>query len=236
LALPFLYGKADFFVSNPYEKTVKRQVLNIKYGQDQRKNALNPFIFNGFSSFLYVHETIHVRGLYVHETIHVALERGGKLQNAIINTDTGEIIDYVNEGDTIFRKESKDFLLGKAKIKYDSFGIYDDAELQALSEELDVFTFGVIAKLMCHLKYESNMLAYKNGKPITAEGMAKMLKISRAKTYSVISKLIDLDVICKVKNSRENQYYMNPFLAYRGKYVQKVLSDMFRNYKRRAKC
>jgi predicted transcriptional regulator len=150
----------------------------------------------------------------------------------IVN-EYGEYEGEIRDGDRILRKESREFLETHEEVKYKKFVIMNHEEIDALWDELDPFTMGLLMKMINAIKYENNMVAFNNGKPVTSESMARFLGVGRNKAYDSVSKLLKLNILVKVENSREKQYYLNPYIAHKGKYVQKVLSDMFRHYKKR---
>ena len=54
--------------------------------------------------------------------------------------------------------------------------------------------------------------------------------ISKGKISSVINGLVEKDILYKGKNSRNVQYFVNPWLFCKGNRINKVLKTMFKNY------
>ena len=55
--------------------------------------------------------------------------------------------------------------------------------------------------------------------------------MSTGKLSKVIRSLIDKDILYKGKNSKNVQYFVNPWLFCKGNRINKVLKTMFENYK-----
>jgi hypothetical protein len=59
--------------------------------------------------------------------------------------------------------------------------------------------------------------------------------MSRSTLYHTIDLLHKKDIVYKGKNSRNRQFYINPWLYCKGNRINKVLRDMFKNYKIRSR-
>ena len=70
-----------------------------------------------------------------------------------------------------------------------------------------------------------------NGKEINFKTLSKITGISLGKLSEVVKSLIDKDILYKCKNSKNVQYFVNPWLFCKGNRINKVLKTMFKNYK-----
>lgn len=153
----------------------------------------------------------------------------------VVSEETGEITNTLEDGDRIVKKKSVEALQDQLKMEYKDFAVLNTEELNLLMQELSMYEMVALFRLLPYVKYSSCLLAYKNGRGIGTEDIPKLVGISRNKTYEVVEDLIKRDILYKGKNSREVQYFINPWIIYRGKFVNKVLQDMFQNYRIRSK-
>jgi hypothetical protein len=140
------------------------------------------------------------------------------------------------EGDRIIRSSSSDFLVDKEEwnpesdfIKLYSLGI------ENMSGELKMSDFKVILKLIPHISYTTGMLG-KRGLhnkivPLEQKDMIRITDLSKRHLINSLERLVIEKVFCKVKVGRNFLYYANPFIFFRGKYINKTLISMFKNYK-----
>ena len=158
---------------------------------------------------------------------------------AIIDLDTGEI-NELNAGDRIQRKSSID-AFNRIKQKQnqtqdwsevmESFYKGNIDELRKNMTKLDIYEKAFLFSIAPYVGYEDCCLKYpSNGKELKYESLVEITGISRAKLQSVINSLIEKDIIYKGKNSRNNQYFVNPWLFCKGNRINKVLKTMFKNY------
>jgi len=55
--------------------------------------------------------------------------------------------------------------------------------------------------------------------------------MSRGLLYETIKSLAKKDIIYRGKNSKNRQYFVNPWLFCKGNRINKVLKTMFKNYR-----
>jgi len=108
-------------------------------------------------------------------------------------------------------------------------------ELKAIINELNVYEKAVLFSISPYVGYTDCCIRYENGKELTIEAMQEISGISKSKMYEVLSSLQEKDILYKGKNSKNVQYFMNPYLFCKGPRINKVLKTMFKNYKIRIK-
>lgn len=174
-----------------------------------------------------------------------------KIKAHVISAETGEVTSCLYEGDRIQRKESME-----AYRKFDVSGNNKEAGKEAneklsetlvwnmtnfmkmnttevrlwmddLSQAEKAFLFSIVP---C-VSYDDCHLQMPDGSDIGTEDLVKITKLSRGLVYETIESLIKKDILYKGKNSKNRQYFVNPWLFCKGNRINRVLKTMFKNYK-----
>lgn len=178
---------------------------------------------------------------------------GGQLRaRRIIEKTTGEILADEDEGDRVkitYMKENSINAFKKKlesdterKINELSTGNYEMwnlevfykgnvKEIQAIMKELNVYEKAFLYSIVPHIGYDDCCLKFNNGNELSFEKMVEISGISKGKLSETIKSLIDKDILYKGKNSKNTQYFVNPWLFCKGNRINKVLKTMFKNYK-----
>lgn len=172
----------------------------------------------------------------------------------IVDLDTGEYIEVsknqrieiFDEGDMHIKKASRDSyrrnkqLIKSKKIeesdKYISWDLKHYAktntdELRLLLPKLSKNEKIVILSILPYVGYDDCILKYSNGKELNVESISKISGLSISTVEDVVESLRHKDILYKGKNSRNVQYFVNPWICSRGNRINKVLKTMFKNYK-----
>ena len=147
----------------------------------------------------------------------------------------GEFVGELRDGDRILRKESVEKLEGQEPWSFRSFAVMNTDEMQKVVAELDRNEKAVFCVLIPYVQYATCLLAYSNGRCITSGDMAELTGFSRHTAEAALCGLVKKNILCKVRNSKEVQWYINPYLVCKGRVINKTLKTMFRNYVRRCK-
>lgn len=148
--------------------------------------------------------------------------------------ENGVITCELGEGDRIVRAKSIEQLEDKERTIYKSFCVLNVEEYTLVMRELDKNSKLVLSQLVPYVQYTTCLLAFSNGKPITSGDMTSVTGLSRHTVENALNVLLDKDILYKGRNSREVQWYINPYIVHRGRLTNKVLQTMFRNYKPRS--
>ena len=105
------------------------------------------------------------------------------------------------------------------------------AELQELMKGISVYEKAFLFSVVTYVGYDDCCLKWNNNKCIDFNGLLKISNFSKGKLSEVLNSLRHKDVIYKGLNSAEIQYFMNPWLFYRGNKIEAALKTMFKNYK-----
>lgn len=162
----------------------------------------------------------------------------------IVNTETGEIVDEVYEGDRlkIVRKGQTEYYKKNAKeIEKDkvynfgqdkNFSILSEYSARQLADEkLTSAEYRVLLLMISNTNYKSGLIAFGNNLPMTNEHITKRLNINNKTTESCLKTLVDKGIINKSTTNHVTKYFFNPFIQYKGRWINKTLYEMFKNTK-----
>lgn len=172
----------------------------------------------------------------------------------IVDLDTGEYlevnqnqrIEVFDEGDMHIKKASRDsykknkkFIESKKEEESDKYMSWDlkhysktnTDELKLLLPELNKNEKIVIFSILPYVGYDDCLLRHTNGKELNIESISKISGLSVSTVEDVVVSLRYKDILYKGKNSRNVQYFINPWICSRGNRINKVLKTMFKNYK-----
>jgi len=152
-------------------------------------------------------------------------------RGTIINTESGEILGEINEGDKIIRKASIDYLKDTNIWKIEHFYKGHTAEIRQLLLELTPYEKAMLFCLAVYTGYDDCCIKHDNGNPMGTEDIITMSGLARRTAYRVLNSLRKKQIIYKGDDSKEKHYFMNPWLFCKGNRINKVLQTMFRNYR-----
>lgn len=150
---------------------------------------------------------------------------------AVVDTISGEVHKELDPGDRILRKKSVDYLRSVKEWKIDHFYKGNLREIAKWMKDLSPNEKAVLFTVSPYVGYEDCCLKHENGDMLTFGFIVEMSGLSRGAVSYVINSLIKKDILYRGKNSRERQYFMNPWLFCKGHRINTVLQTMFRNYK-----
>jgi hypothetical protein len=164
------------------------------------------------------------------------------VKGIVINKETGNIDTEIFEGDSIIRGGSKKAIRDIRKKKdtkkleclvwnMSNFMKMNTMEMRLWMNDLSQAEKAFLFSIVPYVSYNDCHLETHDGKDIGTEDLTSIVKMSRALTYSTIDSLISKDIIYRGKNSKSRQYFVNPWLFYKGDMINKVLQTMFKHYK-----
>ena len=170
---------------------------------------------------------------------------GNRIRSRIVlDTETGAIVGELDKGDRVLKYNSIEAYRRMQESKYikdkqdkcqdwviDYFYKGNIAEIRAIMKELDTYEKAFLYSIAPFVSYEDCCLKYDNGKELSFNTLSEISGISTGKLSKVIKSLIDKDILYKGKNSKNTQYFVNPWLFCKGNRINKVLKTMFKNYK-----
>lgn len=172
--------------------------------------------------------------VYVHKRTHMKGENmgnEGRVIGNVVSMETGEIIDEVREGDKILRDKSSEYLDSTKEWDMKVFYKGNSAELRLLMKDLSIYEKSFLFSVAPYVDFTDCHLSYRNGVDIGSEDLVRITGMGRRQVYEIIGELIKKDILYKGKNSKNRQYFVNPWLFCKGNRINKVLKTMFKNYK-----
>lgn len=154
-----------------------------------------------------------------------------KPKSHLVDVETGELTGTLNEGDRILRKESLLFLSATQEWHIEHFYKGHLGEIKKWMKDLTPNEKAVLFTISPYVGYSDCCLKHDNGAMLTFDDIVDMSGLSRGAVSETLNLLQKKDILYKGKNSKERQYFMNPWLFCKGSRINKVLQMMFRNYK-----
>lgn len=159
----------------------------------------------------------------------------------VVSVDTGEVTTDIYEGDSIHRRESKEAYarLGKKDDRpvetliwsMSNFMKMNTLEVRLWMDDLSQAEKAFLFSIVPCVSYDDCHLQLPDGSDIGTEDLIKITKLSRGLVYETIESLLKKDILYKGKNSKNRQYFVNPWIFCKGNRINKVLKTMFKNYK-----
>lgn len=152
----------------------------------------------------------------------------GKL---LVMESSGEVLTELEKGDRIIRKKSADYLAGIRVWNIDHFYKGHLPEIRKWMKELSPYEKALIFTVSPYVGYEDCCLKKENGDMFRFKDMVENSCMARRTVARALSGLLEKDILYRGKNSKERQYFMNPWLFSRGHRINSILKTMFQNYR-----
>ena len=154
-------------------------------------------------------------------------------KRCIINSETGELLNTLHEGDRILRKSSLDYLgsLVEVNDKRGYVKVYVDSFARMFKEDLSGPEISIVFAIMPYIRFETGLIAHENGRYVSLKNLISMTKLSERAVYGAAEKLVQRKILAKVRTGRDVKLYANPYIFMRGVRVNKTLASMFGNSK-----
>lgn len=159
------------------------------------------------------------------------MEKAAK-ERLIVDPESGSVVGTLGEGDrVIHRREALSSVSDTIDWKMEEFLKGGTRELASWMNDLNKNERCFLFSVMPYVGYTDCCLKKKNGDCLGSEELVQITGLRRATLYETIDSLIKKDILYRGKNSRERQYFVNPWFFVRGSRVNKVLQTMFKNYR-----
>jgi len=149
----------------------------------------------------------------------------------VVDNTSGEVMTEIRPGDRIVRRETIKYLDGVREWRIENFYKGNLGEIRKWLRDLSPNEKSVLFTVSPYVGYEDCCLRHDNGEMVTFGFIVEMSGLSRGAVSKAINGLIRKDILYRGRNSRERQYFVNPWLFCKGTRVNKVLKTMFRNYR-----
>ena len=160
----------------------------------------------------------------------------GELRAKVIDVESGNVTHEIMEGDILKVIKGK-----KKKVNYDLSMVSINKDepfikvftkpLFELSKSLNGTESQFINYIIQYIRYNTGILAYSNGKPVTRSALARETGLSKSTVDRVINGLVDKEVLGKHKTGRFYTLTVNPFIFLKGYKINMTLYELFCNTK-----
>lgn len=143
-----------------------------------------------------------------------------KLQNKSSSEEENleEEKEEIPEGHVIWKPED------------DFIKVYPE-ELNRISFKLSGAETLTLLKLLPFIDYQSGMLK-KDKKPLITKDVIALTGFSKVTVIGIMEKLVDERILSKNRVGRTFEFFVNPYIFFKGKYINHTLIDMFKDYKK----
>ena len=152
------------------------------------------------------------------------------LERAVVDINTGEILNNPGDRVRIVRKESVDYLQNNADWTDNQFFKGHVNELRLVLPTLSKAKKSLLMSISPYISYYDCHLQWSNGKDLDISAIVRISGYSRKSVIEILRSLVDKDIMYRGKNSASYQWFVNPWLFSRGQTINKVLMTMFKNY------
>lgn len=151
----------------------------------------------------------------------------------VLDTETGAIVDKLNDGDRIVRSNSIDALkeLQSAPEGETFTKIYHRVIPKLADTKLSSSEWAIFLYLGSNLRYLSNVAQYRNGRLITRDDLQRELKLSEITVKRSVIRLIKEGLVIEARTIEGKVFVVNPFVFCVGDKVNKTVYDLFRKSK-----
>lgn len=150
---------------------------------------------------------------------------------AVVDNESGEVLTDLYQGDRILRKRSIEKLKEVRDWKIEHFYKGNLREIAKWMKDLSTNERAMLFTLTPYMGFDDCCLKKENGEMVTFDFIASISDMGRATVSRTINLLIKKDILYRGKNSKERQYFINPWLFCKGNRINNILQTMFRNYK-----
>lgn len=160
----------------------------------------------------------------------------------VIDAETGEIKRELFPGDRIITRKQREYReknieeLEEDKIynfgqdkKFSMLSSYSAKQLA--DERLTSTEYRILLLMISNTNYKSGLITLGNNHDITNDWITKTLKINKKTTDSCIKTLMDKGIIATNTTNHKTKYFFNPYIQYKGRWINRTLYEMFKNTK-----
>ena len=155
------------------------------------------------------------------------------MARVVIDTETGQIVNELRNGDRIVHATSIEaFREFESAPKGETFTkLYHRVIPLIVDCGLSASELILFMHLAVNLRYLSNVAKYPNGRLITRDNLQNDLKISESTVKRSIYRLIKLGLIAEASTVEGKVFIVNPFVVTVGDKINKTVYDLFRKSK-----
>jgi hypothetical protein len=155
------------------------------------------------------------------------------LSKVVVETETGEKLTEIYDGDRIVRGNSIEALkeLESAPDGETFTKLYHKVLPMLAQRKLSSAEWAIFLYLGTNIRYISHVSQYRNGRLITRESLQKDLDLPEVTVKRSILRLIKEGLIIEARTLEGKVFVVNPFVVSVGGRVSKTVYDLFRKSK-----
>lgn len=115
----------------------------------------------------------------------------------------------------------------------------EDEFIKIFPDELNKIAFNLtgaetltLIRLLGFIDYESGMLKKPDKSPLITTDIIKITGFSKVTVIDIMENMVLKRIYSRNKVGRTYQYFANPYIFFKGKYINKTLIDMFKEYRK----
>lgn len=115
----------------------------------------------------------------------------------------------------------------------------EDEFIKIFPDELNRIAFNLtgaetltLIRLLGYIDFESGMLKKLDKTPLINSDIIKITSFSKVTVIDIMENLVLKRIFSRNKVGRTYQYFANPYIFFKGKYINKTLIDMFKDYRK----
>lgn len=148
----------------------------------------------------------------------------------IISCETGETLGHMVEGSRVIPPKSQEFLDSHTKWMPDeTFVKTFSPGMTAFAKKASGSEMNMLMLLSPYIRYQSGVLAYPNGRPLTRESIAAEMGVSIKTVERTLTGLQSKGAIAYSKTDGKLKMFVNPYLLSVGKWINNTLAEMFKD-------
>jgi hypothetical protein len=168
------------------------------------------------------------------------LDDNRKIRFLLTDPETGDIRGEIFSDDKIIPAKIYDQIVAKGcpvtgDYRFHDIGRYsfipDYAQGALVSLDLTLLEFNIFHLLAGKLKFNSNLCIHPNNRRVDISWLARKLDVKEETTKKAILSLQSKGILHYGGDRKNRTIFMNPYLVFRGRYINKTLEEMFKHTK-----
>lgn len=116
----------------------------------------------------------------------------------------------------------------------------EDEFIKIFPEELNKIAFNLtgaetltLIRLLCFIDFGTGMLRKKDGLPLLTSDIISLTGFSKVTVIDIMEDLVLKRILSRNKVGRTYQYFANPYIFFKGRYINPTLVAMFKDYRKK---
>jgi len=155
---------------------------------------------------------------------------------SVIDTETGEVINTIGDGDSVYRRESREAIEGKVINfnKGEAFIKAYDEGMRKIGNKLTNAQFAFICHLLPQIEYNTNILRNRDGTLMEIVDMSEYTGITYVPNYKMTRAMITMGIMGRWETGARDEkgkklecLVMNPYIFHKGTMIPDGLLELF---------